>query len=300
MAVSRGYIKVPRELFQSWIWKSAKPFCEGAAFIDLIYRARYMPTEVVKQGRIIRLSRGETHDSQYELAEAWGWGRTQVRGFLAKLLKTNRITQRTTHGITITKVVNYDTYEFQEITTDQPDNPPPNPTDAQRQPAPLYKEKERETKGKNEITPPCSFHCASDGPPPIAEVLRGWGRVAFLPPTLEEWLAFARSIGWTQENEARLTWNYWEGQKWYRKGVFQDNWQLLCENGKILADGKAKRKPPPRIVPDALKPPYDWDYFYCLEKGLQNLNDVPTTWAKLVEDDEPLAVAIIKRARGED
>ena len=76
-----GFIKVYRSIQGHWLF-TGKPFCELAAWIDLLLLAAW-ENHPDKRGQT--QNRGEICTSQLVLAERWGWSRRTVERFLKRL-----------------------------------------------------------------------------------------------------------------------------------------------------------------------------------------------------------------------
>ncbi len=115
--MNKGWVKISRELLDHRIWTSQEPFCERAAWVDLILLANHKDTQVF--GGAETLKRGDVNRSVLSLAERWGWSRGKVRRFLEKLEAEQMVnvqsakggpTDRTTNGTTIS-LVNYGKFQ---------------------------------------------------------------------------------------------------------------------------------------------------------------------------------------------
>jgi hypothetical protein len=107
-----GYIKLWRDIESHWIWQDAEKL---RAWLDLLIRASYHASKVVKGGRLVTVTRGQVFTSQKALATAWGWDRKTVRGFL-DLLKADEMVDFTTDtsgatGYTLITICNYDKWQ---------------------------------------------------------------------------------------------------------------------------------------------------------------------------------------------
>lgn len=103
-----GYIKIPRELFESPEFGGEK-FSRREAFIDLLQMAAIKPTIVYIPGGKVQAERGQIVASRGFLAARWGWDKGKVRRFLDEICKQGRCTQENGR-ITVLTITDYDSY----------------------------------------------------------------------------------------------------------------------------------------------------------------------------------------------
>jgi len=113
---SDGYILLNRNLRRSPIWVrpegGAERFDRRSAFVDLLFRAAFLPHKVEFVNRTVELGRGQLITSGPILAKAWGWSEKMVRNRLAKWEKQGSIrTIRKDWSGTLLEVVNYNFYQ---------------------------------------------------------------------------------------------------------------------------------------------------------------------------------------------
>lgn len=113
---ARGYVKIARKLRGSALYLE-KPFSAGHAWIDMIVEANFRDG-VTESGEAIR--RGCFITSQHTLAERWGWHRSKVHRFLARLEREQRIEQHTTQSRTTIRITNYEEYQGDGSPPEQP------------------------------------------------------------------------------------------------------------------------------------------------------------------------------------
>lgn len=106
----KGYVKIDRAIFDHWLVDD-KPFCQLAAWIDLICLANHKTIKVVKNGKIVTYKKGTVSRSILELSARWGWERKKVRRFLSVLeLDKMVVVNGSRHGTTIT-LLNYGKFQ---------------------------------------------------------------------------------------------------------------------------------------------------------------------------------------------
>lgn len=137
--MARGWIKVDRKLFDSWLWKD-KPFSKGQAWIDLIMLANHEYRKFPFGSEIVEVDRGSFITSELKLMERWGWGKSKVRTFLKLLENDSMIERKTNHKRTEITIVKYS--DYQDIKTNN--RPLPNRKRTTAEPLPYtnnnYKE----------------------------------------------------------------------------------------------------------------------------------------------------------------
>ena len=99
--MKRGWIKSWRKQYDRghWLMKSSRPFCNMAAWQDLVCMADYKT--------------GTVDTPQRFLARRWGWTRSKVRRFVEKLKNDGMVnpTQESTHKSAHLTIVNYGKYQ---------------------------------------------------------------------------------------------------------------------------------------------------------------------------------------------
>lgn len=120
---SLGAITLLRAIQHNWCWKR-KPFDEAHAWIDLLLLANFKDNELLFEGQMIIVKRGELITSSLKLAERWGWTRGKVRWFLGGLKHTQQILpQNIANQATKITICKYN--ELQKLTTNQTTNQQP-------------------------------------------------------------------------------------------------------------------------------------------------------------------------------
>lgn len=111
-----GTVNIARSIWDDAAFKD-EPMTEREAFVWLIMEASWKPRER-RVGRIVvALDRGELASSVRFMADAWGWSKSRVSRFLARLRDRDMIENRDTSGtvngtpISVIRVCNYDEYQ---------------------------------------------------------------------------------------------------------------------------------------------------------------------------------------------
>lgn len=128
---NKGWIKLDRQIMDSWIWNK-EPFTYGQAWIDLLLLANHTTKKQFYDGKLMTFKKGTVCMSMKELGNRWKWDRRKVKNFL-KLLESDEMLSLkcTTHGTTIT-LVNYGKFQSQgttDSTTDAQQDVQPHDND---------------------------------------------------------------------------------------------------------------------------------------------------------------------------
>lgn len=165
----------------------------------------------------ILVPRGSLLRSERTMAEESGLSRNTVRYWLKKLVESGEITiQKTTHQYSVINVVNYSKY--QDYTqSNHPVNHPPTEPPTEPPTGPDRTKRTKRTKETRE------------------------GTKGFVPPTLEEVIAFARSVGYPQ-HKAEKFFRYYSGTDWKAGKKRLTNWQEKLQEWKTEDDAQGSTK----------------------------------------------------------
>lgn len=113
--LEKGYIRIPRLLFQSSEWKEKRVFSRFEAILSLYEQASYTNGRLIQsRGLSITLERGQLITTVRVLADLWCWSKSKVSRFLHELRDSKRDTFRinidTINGTsaTLVTICNYD------------------------------------------------------------------------------------------------------------------------------------------------------------------------------------------------
>ncbi|HDM9031024.1 TPA: DnaD domain-containing protein [Listeria monocytogenes] len=87
--MSSGWIKIYRSLQEHWIWENEKYL---KWWLDLVLLANHQDRDILINGELITIKRGQKHTSELWLSNRWNADRKQVRKFLELLKKNDMIT----------------------------------------------------------------------------------------------------------------------------------------------------------------------------------------------------------------
>lgn len=119
-----GYIKVPRELFESAEWRKKRVFGRVEAQLDLLQSASFVDGRVIHCAMSdVVLQRGQLLTTMRTLAERWGWSPSSVHRYLTSLREPSRgeirieIDTQIETGKTLITIVEYDRWELPDSET---------------------------------------------------------------------------------------------------------------------------------------------------------------------------------------
>lgn len=114
--MSQGWIKLHRKIREcESIWDD-KPFSRGQAWIDLLLIVNHEDKEIMFDGNIYMVKRGQKLTSIRKLSEQWGWSRTKTTKFLNELKMARMLDIKSDTKKTLLTIVNYDIYQLSDET----------------------------------------------------------------------------------------------------------------------------------------------------------------------------------------
>lgn len=105
--MSSGWIKIYRSLQEHWIWENEKYL---KWWLDLLLLANHQDRDILINGELITIKRGQKHTSELWLSNRWNADRKQVRKFLELLKKNDMITKSRQKGTTY-EISNYNDFQ---------------------------------------------------------------------------------------------------------------------------------------------------------------------------------------------
>ena len=110
--MDKYWIKIHRKIQESAIWESDEPFDYRSAWVDLLMEANVSNKEIVYQGRVIKVKRGDVYTSIRKLAKKWNWSRDKVSRYINLLEKLGMIKRNNSvKCATLLTLVNYGKYQ---------------------------------------------------------------------------------------------------------------------------------------------------------------------------------------------
>ena len=110
-----GYIKLYRQLQESWIWDGSEPFDMRSAWVDLLLMANHEDNKTIFDGEVITVMRGQRITSVRKLAERWHWGKDKTLKFLKMLEADKMIVRNADSRKTLVTIVNYAKFQSSEV-----------------------------------------------------------------------------------------------------------------------------------------------------------------------------------------
>lgn len=106
-----GVFAVDRGVFDHPLFATGEPFSRREAWLWLVAEAAWKPRQVNRNGVIIDLQRGQLAHSIRFMAEAWGWSKSAVDRFLARLKTGTMIGTEAGTGAIVITICKYDAYQ---------------------------------------------------------------------------------------------------------------------------------------------------------------------------------------------
>lgn len=237
MSSNQGWIRLDRAIF-TWQWYTEQNV--KSVFLHALLRANHSPTK----WRGIGIKRGQFFTSLDSLAHETGLSKQKIRTALKKLESTGELTSEPQAGGRMITVIKYE--QYQDINSQPNRQPTSDQQGANRQPTPNNNDN-KENKEKN--TTPTTTPSASEGelfgnvdkpstPAPPKKKAK-----AFVPPTLEEFVAHAieklptHNAEWTLDRVrscASLQFDTYVDQDWHDgNGKKISNWKTKSINAMI-------------------------------------------------------------------
>lgn len=111
--MSKGYIKIHRQIQDCWIWNTGK-FDKRSAWIDLLMSANHREVKMLYDGKLQEIQRGQFITSIKSLAERWEWSKSTVFEFLNILAMDGMLNKESDSKRTLITITNYDKYQIAE------------------------------------------------------------------------------------------------------------------------------------------------------------------------------------------
>ena len=117
---NKGYIPLWRDIQDHWLWKTAEPFDDRSAWIDLLLSANHEDKKIKIGCSVITVHAGQMWTSYKKLSNRWKWSRERVYRY-TKMLKSDGMiyTDATPRGTLLT-IVNYRNFAIHGNTHETP------------------------------------------------------------------------------------------------------------------------------------------------------------------------------------
>lgn len=117
--MSKGYIKLFRQIQDCWIWDTGR-FDKRSAWIDLLMLANHGDKKIVFNGQYITIRIGQYLTSIRKLSDRWGWSVSTVSTFLSLLEEDLMIKKESDNHRTLITIINYEVFQGVPNTKDTP------------------------------------------------------------------------------------------------------------------------------------------------------------------------------------
>ena len=107
---NKGWASHYRRQYDHWI-SQIQPYCPNCAWTYLYTFANHEDKEILFNGQVTRVYRGQLLTSIKKLADRWQWKYKRTSNFLSRLEKSGMIKQKRTSKYTLITIVNYDKYQ---------------------------------------------------------------------------------------------------------------------------------------------------------------------------------------------
>lgn len=108
----KGWIKLYRQISDSYIWTASEPFDRRSAWIDLLLMANHEERSfLLRNGKNQTVQEGQLFTSTGHLAERWHWSRGRVNRYLALLSEQGMCKVSGTPSGTLLTLINYGNFQ---------------------------------------------------------------------------------------------------------------------------------------------------------------------------------------------
>ncbi len=108
---NKGFILLHRKILDSAIWQCGERYSKRDAWIELLLTANHKDKELLFDGQMIVIHRGQLLTSQRKLAEKWGWHHCTTKRYLDMLKNAGMIHVDSSKRATLISIVNYQQYQ---------------------------------------------------------------------------------------------------------------------------------------------------------------------------------------------
>lgn len=109
-----GWIKLHRKILECDFWLSDEKYDCRSAWIDLLLLANHRDRQMLFDGNLIEVKRGQYITSVRKLGERWHWGNAKTLKYLRTLEMLGMITKKSNSSRTLLTIVNYEVYQGDE------------------------------------------------------------------------------------------------------------------------------------------------------------------------------------------
>lgn len=113
-----GWIKLPYEMKNSWLWQDEN-YDKRGAWLDLLFSVCQEECKTIFKGNITILKPGQMITSMRKLSEKWGWSKDKTSRFLKMLEDDNLICRITDIKNTLITIKNFNVYQLTSNNTEE-------------------------------------------------------------------------------------------------------------------------------------------------------------------------------------
>lgn len=129
---NRGWIKLHRQITDSYIWTTNEPFDRRSAWVDLLLMANHEERSfMLRNGHEQIVQEGQLFTSLDHLAERWHWSRNRVRRYLTLISAQGMCTVTGTPSGTLLTLIKYGDFQHGRHTDGQANGQADGQTDGQ-------------------------------------------------------------------------------------------------------------------------------------------------------------------------
>jgi hypothetical protein len=237
-----GWIAIHRMLVSHDLWLSEK-FTRGQAWVDLIMLANHKRGFIYVRGVRVEIQRGQLGWSEESLAQRWKWSKGKVRGFMKHLEIDKQIDQQNSRIINLRSIVNYDKYQHGDQQNDQQNdrqndqlNDQQSDQQSDRQNDQLNDQQSDQQSDRQNDTNKNVKNDNTENKEERCRVRK------FIPPTLEEMVAYFLEKGYTKESAGKAFGYYSEGEWKDKTGTPVKNWKQKVLSVWFKPENKIKNR----------------------------------------------------------
>ena len=111
-----GWIKLPRDIVLEPVFQSDQPYCDRAAYIDLLLLANHQTHPLGVGRRILQVQEGEVITSLHKLSKRWNWSKFKVKKFLEMLTALHLANHHSYRTFTRIRLCKWGAYQNGQVT----------------------------------------------------------------------------------------------------------------------------------------------------------------------------------------
>lgn len=203
---NNGWIKLHRQITDNVLWLDAEPFDRRSAWIDLLLMVNHEERQIMVNGQIRTVERGQTLTSEVKLADRWHWSRDRVRRYLSAIETAKMVSvNRTSYGTWI-NVENYTFFQGQATGNKTGVNTAIDTADKTANKTAV--DTQTRNKEYKNIKNDKNFLCGADAQkkiPPSKDEVEAYCRENGFRFDIDEFMAYYNLNGWTLSGGRKIT-----------------------------------------------------------------------------------------------